>query len=78
MLIDNHGNYEDDCMVAMGDKWQELHTYMRGCERSGRSFAKGKLLQDRVARLKQIAWWQWGERRKNQNDVHSIGLLRER
>ena len=26
-------------------------------------FAKGKVSQDRIARLKQIAWWQWQERR---------------
>jgi hypothetical protein len=53
------------------------HVYAR--MRTQRTFfAKGKLLQDRVARLKQIAWWQWGERRKNQNDVHFFGSLRER
>ena len=31
-------------------------------------FAKGKLLPDRIARLEQIAWWQWEERRKNRDD----------
>jgi hypothetical protein len=31
-------------------------------------FAKGKLMPDRIARLEQIAWWQWEERCKNRDD----------
>jgi hypothetical protein len=29
MLIDNYGYYEDDSMVARGDKWQELGCHVR-------------------------------------------------
>jgi len=39
-----------------------------GCETQRKFFAKGKLLPDRIARLEQIAWWQWEERRKNRDD----------
>ena len=41
MLIDNHGNYEDDCMVAMGDKWQELGCHVRPDCRSHRVSCMG-------------------------------------